>query len=101
MGWEKVYCYAWNATKTTGKFPGVEMTDTNYRNDQGQSVYKVEVDSTYTYLVFNNGIKEQGAEQTVDISGFNDGTAYYLKLTKILIDIIMLIHGLILRVIKK
>ncbi len=78
MGWEKVYCYAWNAT-TTGKFPGVEMTDTNYRNDQGQSVYKVEVDSTYTYLVFNNGIKEQGAEQTVEISDFKDGTAYYLK----------------------
>ena len=35
MGWDKVYCYAWNATMTTGKFPGVEMTDTKYRNDQG------------------------------------------------------------------
>lgn len=81
MGWEKVYCYAWNAT-TTGKFPGVEMTDTNYRNDQGQAVYKVEIDSTYTGLVFSNGKKEQGAEQTVEISDFKDGTAYYLKDTK-------------------
>lgn len=81
MGWEKVYCYAWNAT-TTGKFPGVEMTDTNYRNDQGQAVYKVEVDSTSTGLVFSNGKKEQGAEQTVEISDFKDGTAYYLKKDK-------------------
>lgn len=48
MGWDKVYCYAWNATKTNGDFPGVEMTDTNYRNDQGHAVYKVEIDSTYT-----------------------------------------------------
>lgn len=47
MGWEKVYCYAWNAT-TTGKFPGVEMTDTPYKNEQNQAVYKVEIDSTYT-----------------------------------------------------
>lgn len=48
MGWNKVYCYAWNATKTNGDFPSVEMTDTNYRKDQGQAVYKVEIDSTYT-----------------------------------------------------
>lgn len=77
-GWDKVYCYAWNSTMTTGNFPGVEMTDTNYKNEQG-SVYKVEIDSTYTGLVFSNGKKEQGGEQTVDISDFKDGTAYYLK----------------------
>ncbi|MGO5175690.1 InlB B-repeat-containing protein [Ruminococcus sp. LCP21S3_E8] len=77
-GWDKVYCYAWNSTMTTGNFPGVEMTDTNYKNEQG-SVYKVEIDSTYTGLVFSNGKKEQGGEQTVDISNFKDGTAYYLK----------------------
>lgn len=79
MGWDKVYCYAWNSTTTTGSFPGVEMTDTNYKNEQGKSVYKVEIDSTYTGLVFSNGKKEQGGEQTVDISDFKDGTAYYLK----------------------
>lgn len=55
MGWDKVYCYAWSATKTNGDFPGVEMTDTNYRNDQGHAVYKVEVVSTYTGLVFSDG----------------------------------------------
>ena len=79
MGWDKVYCYAWNATKTNGDFPGVEMTDTNYRNDQGHAVYKVEVDSTYTGLVFSNGTDKN---QTVDITDFKDGTAYYLKDTK-------------------
>lgn len=79
MGWDKVYCYAWNATKTTGKFPGVEMTDTNYRNDQGHAVYKVEVDSTYTGLVFSNGTNKN---QTVNITDFKDGTAYYLKKDK-------------------
>ena len=78
-GWSKVYCYAWNATKTNGDFPGVEMTDTKYRNDQGQAVYKVEVDSTYTGLVFSNGTMYN---QTVDVTGFKDGTAYYLKDTK-------------------
>lgn len=76
MGWDKVYCYAWNATMTTGKFPGVEMTDTKYRNDQGQAVYKVEIDSTYTSLVFSNG---NDKNQTVDVTGFKNGTAYYLK----------------------
>lgn len=76
MGWDKVYCYAWNATMTTGKFPGVEMTDTKYRNDQGQAVYKVEIDSTYTSIVFSNG---NDKNQTVDVTGFKNGTAYYLK----------------------
>lgn len=79
MGWDKVYCYVWSATKTTGKFPGVEMTDTNYRYDQGHAVYKVEVDSTYTGLVFSNGTNKN---QAVDITGFKDGTAYYLKKDK-------------------
>ena len=55
------------------------MTDTNYKNNLGQAVYKVEIDSTYTGLVFSNGKKEQGAEQTVEISDFTDGTAYNLK----------------------
>ncbi len=55
MGWEKVYCYAWNATKTTGEFPGVEMTGTTYKNEQNQ---------------------------TVDVTGFKNGTAYYLKKDK-------------------
>ena len=76
MGWNKVYCYAWNATKTTGKFPGVEMTDTTYKNEQKQAVYKVEIDSTYTSLVFSNG---NNKNQTVDVTGFKNGTAYYLK----------------------
>lgn len=79
MGWDKVYCYAWNATMTTGKFPGVEMTDTTYKNEQNQAVYKVEIDSTYTSLVFSDGTIYN---QTVDITGFKDGTAYYLKDTK-------------------
>lgn len=76
MGWEKVYCYSWNATKTTGEFPGVEMTGTTYKNEQNQAVYKVEIDSTYTGLVFSDGTINN---QTVDIIGFKDGTAYYLK----------------------
>lgn len=76
MGWNKVYCYAWNATMTTGKFPGVEMTDTTYKNEQNQAVYKVEIDSTYTSLVFSNG---NDKNQTVDVTGFKNGTAYYLK----------------------
>ena len=79
MGWDKVYCYAWNATKTNGDFPGVEMTNTNYRNDQGHAVYKVEVDSTYTGLVFSDGTINN---QTVNITGFKDCTAYYLKKDK-------------------
>lgn len=78
MGWEKVYCYAWNAT-TTGKFLGVDMTGTTYKNEQNQAVYKVEIDSTYTGLVFSDGTIYN---QTVDITGFKDGTAYYLKKDK-------------------
>lgn len=32
-----------------------------------------------TQLILSNGKKKQGAEQTVEISDFKDGTAYYLK----------------------
>lgn len=78
MGWEKVYCHAWNAT-TTGKFPGVDMTGTTYKNEQNQAVYKVEIDSTYIGLVFSDGTIYN---QTVDITDFMDGTAYYLKKDK-------------------
>ena len=49
----------WNGTNKNGDFPGVKMTDTNYRNGQGQAVYKVEVDSTSTGLVFSNGKKKK------------------------------------------
>lgn len=76
--WLHPYCYAWN--KVNGqvnenhRWPGVAMTDTGEKNGQGQKIYKIDISSEYTGLIFSNN----GSSKTKDISGFTDGTAYYI-----------------------
>lgn len=77
--WKNPYCYAWNdvngQVNKNAKWPGVAMTDTGEKNGQGQKIYKIDISSEYTKLIFSNN----GKPQTKDISGFTDGTAYYIK----------------------
>lgn len=76
--WSHPYCYAWNKVNgqvnENGKWPGKPMTDTGEKNGQGQKIYKIDISSEYTGLIFSNN----GSSQTKDISGFTDGTAYYI-----------------------
>ena len=51
------------------------MDDTGETYGQGQHIYKIVISSEYTGLIFSNN----GSSQTKDISGFTDGTAYYIK----------------------
>lgn len=51
------------------------MTDTLKTNGLKEKIYKIVISSEYTGLIFSNN----GSSQTKDISGFTDGTAYYIK----------------------
>ena len=77
--WKNPYCYAWNdvngQVNKNGEWPGKPMTDTGEKNGQGQKIYKIDISSEYTKLIFSN----HGKPQTKDISGFTDGTAYYIN----------------------
>lgn len=76
-GWTNPYCYAWNSSgEKNAAFPGVKMTDTGDKNDQNQKIYKIEISSAYTGIVFNQGNYNS---QSVDVTDFTDGMAYYLK----------------------
>ena len=77
--WQNPYCYAWNDVNghvnKNDKWPGKPMTDTGKFNGQGQKIYKIDISSEYTKLIFSNN----GKPQTKDISGFTDGTAYHIN----------------------
>lgn len=77
--WQNPYCYAWNdvngQVNMNDKWPGVAMTDTGEKNGQGQHIYKIDISSEYTGLIFS----DNGSSQTKDFSGFTDGTTYYIK----------------------
>ena len=75
--WQNPCCYAWNNVNSheNAKWPGVAMTDTGETNGQHQHIYKIDISSEYTRLIFS----DNGKQQTGDIDGFTDGTAYYIK----------------------
>lgn len=77
--WKNPCCYAWNdvngQVNKNAEWPGKPMTDTGEKNGQGQKIYKIDISSEYTKLIFSNN----GKPQTKDISGFTDGTAYYIN----------------------
>lgn len=73
MWWDKVYVYMWGDDGYKKSWPGETMTF--YKtNDYGESIYKVEVESKYHSLIFNNNNK-----QTIDItlSSYPSGTGFY------------------------
>lgn len=75
-GWSNPCCYAWkDANSHNAEWPGEKMTDTGKVNDQNQKIYKIDISSECTGLIFSNN----GSPQTVDIDSFSDGTAYYIK----------------------
>lgn len=77
--WQNPCCYAWNEVNgivnKNKDWPGKAMTYKGKTNEQGQKIYEIVISSEYTGLIFSNN----GSPQTTDISGFTDGTAYYIK----------------------
>ena len=72
--WNNVYAYTWGGSSTNEQWPGTKMTYVS-TNEYSQKVYKIDIPSDVTGIIFNNGSKIQ----TVDITtGIADGTGYYI-----------------------
>ena len=79
--WPEVYVHYWNAanekTQTT-TWPGDQMTYVETINEL--NIYSAEIPVWATKLIFN-GLNHENSEdrqQTPDVTGFKDGSAYYI-----------------------
>ncbi len=74
--WSNVYCYYWSDYDTTmTSWPGKTMTYST-TNDYGQDVYTLNIPSTATHVIFNNG--NGGGQQTVNID-ITGSARYYIS----------------------
>ena len=74
--WNNLHCYYWGGSAQSMSWPGVYMTYVR-QNEYNESVYKIEVPSDITGIIFNNG---SNSYQTIDItSGMSNGLGYYLN----------------------
>ena len=72
QNWSKVNIFFWGGSDSTS-WPGVAMEYVGL-NENGEQVYKFELDPSTPNIIFNNG-----SEQTVDISeNVEDGKGFYL-----------------------
>lgn len=70
--WSKVNIFYWGGSDST-TWPGTAMTYVG-KNNNGEDVYKFELDPSTPNIIFNNG-----SQQTVDIiTGVEDGKGFYL-----------------------
>lgn len=75
--WDNVYAYTWGGTTNTSSWPGDKMKYVK-TNEFGEAIYKIEIASDVSGLIFNNG----NGTKTVDIStGIYDGIGYYITNT--------------------
>lgn len=74
--WSNVYCCYGGGSSPTG-WPGIAMTKDS-TNGYNEDIYKIEIPSNSTSIIFNDG----NGEQTVEITGFSDKSAYYLGNSK-------------------
>ena len=78
-GWDRICFYAYKniagGVIENAKWPGEEMTY-DYTNDLNQAVFVCRVRKDFTYLVFNNGGKDGGYSQSVDIALPNNQDQY-------------------------
>ena len=72
--WSDVKIYYWGSSGTNPSWSGYSMTF--YENDGTYDVYKYDVPTDVTGIIFN-GTGEYGFEQSIDItSGWSDGLCY-------------------------
>lgn len=72
-----IHCYAWNdsGSKNAG-YPGVKMTFLEKYGTMEQDVYYIDIDKSFTKVIFNNG---NDNEKTVDITLKDSVNAYYVS----------------------
>ena len=72
-----IHCYAWNdSSSKNAKYPGVKMTFLEKYGTMEQDVYYIDIDKSFTKVIFNNG---NDNEKTVDITLKDSVNAYYVS----------------------
>ena len=69
-----IYCYAWNdGNSKNANYPGVKMTFLEKYGTMEQDVYYIDIDKSFTKVIFSNGSNN---EKTVDITLKDSVNAY-------------------------
>lgn len=72
-----IHCYAWNdSSSKNAEYPGVKMTFLEKYGTMEQDVYYIDIDKSFTKVIFNNG---NDNEKTVDITLEDSVNAYYVS----------------------
>lgn len=72
-----IHCYAWNDSGSkNAEYPGVKMTFLEKYGTMEQDVYYIDIDKSFTKVIFNNG---NDNEKTVDITLKDSVNAYYVS----------------------
>lgn len=72
-----IHCYAWNDSNSkNADYPGVKMTFLEKYGTMEQDVYYIDIDKSFTKVIFNNGSDN---EKTVDITLEDSVNAYYVS----------------------
>ena len=72
-----IYCYAWNdGNSKNPNYPGVKMTFLEKYGTMEQDVYYIDIDKSFTKVIFSNGSNN---EKTVDITLKDSVNAYYVS----------------------
>lgn len=72
-----IYCYAWNdGNSKNANYPGVKMTFLEKYVTMEQDVYYIDIDKSFTKVIFSNGSNN---EKTVDITLKDSVNAYYVS----------------------
>lgn len=72
-----IYCYAWNdGNSKNANYPGVKMTFLEKYGTMKQDVYYIDIDKSFTKVIFSNGSNN---EKTVDITLKDSVNAYYVS----------------------
>lgn len=72
-----IHCYAWNdSSSKNAEYPGVKMTFLEKYGTMEQDVYYIDIDKSFTKVIFNNG---NDNEKTFDITLKDSVNAYYVS----------------------
>lgn len=72
-----IHCYAWNDSNSkNADYLGVQMTFLEKYGTMEQDVYYIDIDKSFTKVIFNNG---NDKEKTVDITLEDSVNAYYVS----------------------
>lgn len=72
-----IHCYAWNdGNSKNANYPGVKMTFLEKSGTMEQDVYYIDIDKSFTKVIFSNG---NDNEKTVDITLEDSVNAYYVS----------------------